>query len=126
MSIYIRGMEMPKDGTFNIVYIYSDGHVAMPFWGKGMQIVQDIEAVPVPEHGRLVDADALYPIYADLLDGGDVKAVVPKIVIDTSPTVIPADPPKDLIDRDAYEYSGDLMDEPVSDSYKLYRDDGET
>lgn len=70
MSVLIKGMEMPKDGTYSIVHIYSDGHVSMPFWGKGMQIVSGITAVPVPPHG-------------------------------------------DLIDRDAYQYSGDLVDEPV-------------
>lgn len=59
MGVYITGMEMPKDGTYNIVHIYSDGHVSMPFLGKGMQIVQGINAVPVPPHGRLIDADAL-------------------------------------------------------------------
>ena len=47
MSVLINGMEMPKDGTYNIVHIYSDGHVSMPFLGKGMQIMQDVNAVPV-------------------------------------------------------------------------------
>ena len=54
MSVLIKGMEMPKDGTYSIVYIYSDGHVSMPFWGKGVQIVSGITAVPVPPHGRLI------------------------------------------------------------------------
>lgn len=54
MSVLIRGMEMPKDGTGSVVHIYSDGHISMPFWGKGMQIVSGITAVPVPPHGRLL------------------------------------------------------------------------
>lgn len=40
MSVLINGMEMPKDGTYNIVHIYSDGYVAMPFWGKGICITK--------------------------------------------------------------------------------------
>lgn len=55
MSVLIKGMEMPKEGTFNMVYIYSDGRVSMPCWGKGMQVVQGIEAVSVPPHGDLID-----------------------------------------------------------------------
>ena len=65
MSVYIKGLEMPKDGTYSIVHIYSDGHVSMPFWGKGMQIVKGIEAIAVPDHGRLIDADA-YDFPGDL------------------------------------------------------------
>ncbi len=60
MSVLIKGMEMPKDGTYSIVHIYSDGHVSMPCWGKGMQIVSGITAVPVPPHGRLGDLDELH------------------------------------------------------------------
>ena len=56
MSILIKGMEMPKDGTYNIVHIYSDGHVSMPFLGKGMQIVSGITAAPVV-HGKWVKTD---------------------------------------------------------------------
>lgn len=66
MSILIKGMEMLKDGTFNIVYIYPDGHVSMPFWGKGVQRVQGINAIPVPPHGRLGDLDKLIDKLTDL------------------------------------------------------------
>lgn len=58
-GIYIKGMEMPQEGTFNIVHIYSDGRVSIPYWGKGMQVVQDFKAIPVPGHGKLIDADTL-------------------------------------------------------------------
>jgi len=55
-----------------------------------------VDVIPVPDHGDLIDRDELFPIYADLLDGGDVKAVVPKCVIDTAPTIIPAEPLKEV------------------------------
>ena len=50
MGVYIKGMEMPKDGSM-IFAIRQDG------------MVEDVmgcyvgKAVPVPPHGRLIDAD---------------------------------------------------------------------
>ena len=95
-GIYIKGMEMPQEGTFNIVHIYSDGRVSLPFWGKGMQVAEGIEAVPVPDHGRLVDADALvlkgYALSV-IRSGsyGTWRDDVPLIDTDAAPTIIPAD-----------------------------------
>ena len=90
MSVLIKGMEMPKDGTYNIVYIYSDGRVSMPFWGKGMQIVQDINAIPIPPHGRLIDADIMIKKYEPDMNrriyGGNFI-----FDLEHAPTVIPAD-----------------------------------
>ena len=58
MSILIKGMEMPTEeyGSMTIT-IYPNGSV--------MEYIGDIGrslgyAVPVPPHGRLIDADALY------------------------------------------------------------------
>ena len=55
MSILINGMEMPTEDEEIIIRIDSSGTVmteyALPIsWAK---------AVPVPAHGRLIDADAL-------------------------------------------------------------------
>lgn len=52
MDILIKGMEMPKDGMIG-VFISSDGNV----YDSMDDIVGTI--VPVPPHGRLIDADAL-------------------------------------------------------------------
>lgn len=79
MSILIKGMEMPKDGTFSIVHIYSDGHVSMPSWGKGMQIVSGITAVPVPPHGALIDRDDLFAECPELVDG--YKSITDGLVV---------------------------------------------
>ncbi len=51
MSILIKGMKMPKDGCHHIICIYADGMVSTG--GRAYT------AVPVPPHGRLIDADAL-------------------------------------------------------------------
>ena len=58
MGVYIKGVEMPKDGEHPYwVTIHSDGTVEYNE-NKG-QGWQTSEAVPVPPHGRLIDADAL-------------------------------------------------------------------
>ena len=59
MDVLIKGMEMPLPGTFNIIHIYSDGQVHMPSWGKGMTPINGVKAIPVPPHGRLIDADLI-------------------------------------------------------------------
>lgn len=95
MGVYIRGMEMPKDGTFNIVYIYPEGHVSMPFWGKGVQIVQGINAVPIPPHGRLIDADKLCELCGIMADNSDdiFKSIWNqfKTTVEWCPTITPAE-----------------------------------
>lgn len=56
MSVLIKGMEMPTDKMKNIVFL-SDGQV-FQFSGYGNPKPLGT-AVPVPPHGRLIDADAL-------------------------------------------------------------------
>ena len=87
MDVLIKGMEMPLPGTFNIIYIYSDGQVHMPSWGKGMTPTNGVKAIPIPPHGRLIDADALgsFPYNMDFCDGGEADEW-----IQNAPTVIPA------------------------------------
>lgn len=50
-DILIKGMEMPKDGYHHMICIYADGTVS-----TGGRVYR---AVPVPPHGRMIDADAL-------------------------------------------------------------------
>lgn len=62
-GIYITGMEMPKDGFLTIT-VTSDGRVvgnSKKESGKFEYLDnEDIaKAVPVPDHGRLIDADVL-------------------------------------------------------------------
>lgn len=55
MSVYILGLEMPEDGETVTLTICADGLVFEEFKEPG----DVFHAVPVPEHGRLIDADAL-------------------------------------------------------------------
>ena len=63
MSILIKGMDMPKDDCnavrqITIENVYVDGHIQI--------LVHDLqtgefigEAIEIPKHGRLIDADEL-------------------------------------------------------------------
>ena len=55
MGLYIKSMEMPLEKS-RIIQIYPDGTVRRL---DGSIFNSHFEAVPVPEHGRLIDADAL-------------------------------------------------------------------
>ena len=58
MSILIKNMEMPGTGRYLIVY--PDGRVVdTDIDGESQCIIPGSKAVPVPPHGRLIDADAL-------------------------------------------------------------------
>lgn len=90
MSILIKGMEMPLPGTFNIIYIYSDGQVHMPSWGKGMAPTNGVKAILIPPHGRLIDADALMKeMHNIILEDGEDRRIFYS-VIERQPTIIHA------------------------------------
>ncbi len=81
--ILIKGMEMPKKKNGAVLIIYPDGRCAFEN-GK------EYKAVPVPPHGRLIDAD-------ELID--DVRRHSESYFaddfahewVDKAPTIIPAD-----------------------------------
>lgn len=55
MSLFIKGIEMPKSGE-KIIILTSSGYVE----DVSGQVIEGVEAVSVPTpHGRLVDADEL-------------------------------------------------------------------
>ena len=81
MGIYIKNMGMPKEGCYHRICIYPDG--AVPIEG-GMY-----EAIHVPPHGRLIDADDIENITVIMNENG---SGFNRIV---APTVIPAEPPKE-------------------------------
>lgn len=93
MSVLIKGMEMPKDGCHHTICIYADGTVS-----TGWRVYM---AVPVPPHGRLIDADALYreikaecnPYGKPSIGYDDGLKVLG--IIGSTPPVIPAEPPKE-------------------------------
>lgn len=86
-DILIRGIEMPTEEQSVItINIYSDGIVTC--------YDDDVErkAIPVPEHGRLIDADALTK--SDRMVGKlmmfDGEYVYTQAEINRAPTIIPA------------------------------------
>lgn len=86
-DILIRGMEMPISGaTFRVVEdLEGNKFLTSADYMNGLYY----PLVEIPPHGDLIDRDKLFPVYADLLDGGDVKAVIPRICIDLAHVIIP-------------------------------------
>ena len=84
MGVYIKGMEMPKEG-YKVIYVHSNGSVYQP--SNAENIWHKIaSAVPVPPHGRLIDADAM----AELWKGCKIEGSI-KPFLDTRPTIIEAE-----------------------------------
>ena len=91
MSILIKGMDMPNDGGIT-VNIYADGVVT---YYSGETIG---EAVSIPPHGRLIDADALEDegadVHEDIMCGDYVEDAIwgfSHYMIRNAPTIIPAE-----------------------------------
>ena len=59
MGIYLPNMEMPTEGEYNMtLYVCSDGSAYMDV--ISFPVDKDkFEAVPVPPHGRLIEAEPL-------------------------------------------------------------------
>lgn len=85
MGVYIKGMEMPKDGNETIIRIQPDGTV-LDQYGHHLAIT----AVPVPPHGDLIDRDAL-PWEKQSLMVADEDWALPCVLIEDAPTIIPAE-----------------------------------
>lgn len=90
MSVLIKGMEMPNKKSGAVLIIYPDGKCA----------VEDgaiLQAVELPPHGRLIDADALI---VDLMDRG-VEGLQTddwyeiKQAVEDAPTIVEADEGED-------------------------------
>lgn len=92
-GIYIKGMEMPTSKEGVAVIIYPDGNAVVEPFDIGFS--QYCEAIPVPDHGRLIDADALLEwANADLRFGDpDFHAGLwhTIIAIEDAPTIIPTE-----------------------------------
>lgn len=106
MNILIKGVEMPKDKAIAVV-IHPDGtaYSVEMFAGVCTNYLTDCEAIPVPPHGRLIDADALLAKdnedFARIMELTDPATVFGTALADahtaiqeallTAPTIIPAD-----------------------------------
>ena len=86
MGVYIKGMEMPTSPV--LFCIHPDGKVFADLEGGW----REYKAVPVPPHGRLIDADALRE---DWLENGENEYIYDTNAIlcslDAAPAIIPAE-----------------------------------
>ena len=88
MGVYIKGIEMPKnyEGCEVIIRIQPNGEVLDL---HGIHI--GATAIPVPPHGRLIDADEfLKRAFGTRIYRGDFWLALEELVGE-SPTIIPAD-----------------------------------
>ena len=87
MGVYIKGMEMPTtEQGVRTINIYADGVVT------NYAEVTIGKAVPVPEHGRLIDADEfLKRAIGTKCFHGDYALMLEELVGESA-TIIPAEP----------------------------------
>lgn len=90
MGIYIKGMEMPKNEPL-LVKINPDGSVST----TAKNGYKKYQAVPVPPHGRLIDADVLIKSLSldedDAENGASLLMAIFIEVLKAAPTIIPAE-----------------------------------
>ena len=87
-SILIKDMEIPCEEAEPLrIELYADGTVLVI---KEQDDFYEFKAVPVPPHGRLIDADALrYWVDDSAMIAFDY---VTRSQINATPTIIPAEP----------------------------------
>lgn len=103
MSVLIEGMEMPKKGSWVTLRVFPDGQCVLHSWCGYDEIkfefMEHLTAVPVPPHGRLIDADEMFDEFVAEgqrskryklgekweLNGEEIRSVISRL-----PTVIPA------------------------------------
>ena len=108
MGVYIKGMEMPKEGNWRSIRIYPDGTIGRPIGFGDYALVEGAKAVPVPKHGRLIDVDALdiyrreeqawhdYEVFPEeYLEGVKDGLHEAAKCLSTAPTIIPAEEVKE-------------------------------
>lgn len=94
MSVLIRGMEMPDYG-YVCLKVFANGEVLMTKEARGSLVITGIRdkvgtAVPVPPHGRLIDADAI-PYNKIMIEDDDFYYGITQPRIERMPTIIPAE-----------------------------------
>ena len=93
MSIYISGVEMPPVGKCKTITIFDNGSVVKAHSSETLG-----KAIPVPEHGRTIDADAAKELMKPV---DSIREYEPEWtwgelyesncnILDSLPTIIPA------------------------------------
>lgn len=93
-DVLILGMEMPRKGQ--MLVIFPDGTSYVCFNGMREHLAQT-EAVPVPPHGALIDANALWVEINKICDRRDAGIITDLTCLQQilsalrhAPTIIPA------------------------------------
>ena len=90
MGIYISGMEMPKPGQIILVEIDENGDVFAAYDGGRTKLTQH-KAVPVPEHGDLIDKHDAQKLIYQGMPTMSLADAMSRLIFD-APTIIRADP----------------------------------
>lgn len=120
MSLLIKNVEMPTDHPLWIV-VHPDGTVEANEVSAsrpvGWQTLRNA-TIPVPPHGRLIDADALRVDHFAPSSTSNMPNYyyVSKAQIDNTPTIIEAEP--EVHDCDNCKWFGGLMCDHVDENYK--------
>ncbi len=99
MGVYIKGMEMPQN-CFECVCYNGEWSVCRALV-KAVRILQrpeDCPLIPVPPHGRLIDADEIANHKFIAVDGPDDGSIYRagwnnaiEAIMEYAPTIIPAE-----------------------------------
>lgn len=90
MAILIKGMEMPKNGYVDIRICY-DGTIHRHIGFGDYNVMKGKEAVELPPHGRLIDADALLQHEVAIPSDGGYLRVIYSSYVRNAPTIIEAE-----------------------------------
>lgn len=93
MNIYIEGMQMPKS-CFYCQFQHKNTTECLlthKYYNWGLTTPpSDCPLIPVPPHGRLIDADAIRADIDEKRPGRSYEDAWTLTVIDAAPTIIPA------------------------------------
>ena len=96
MGVYIKDLEIPTDNTVLIrVFPASEnGECYVQQLDVDGDILDELWAVPVQPHGRLIDAEPIMKYITDRLNSGEFGYDQIKVLteIQYAPTIIPAEP----------------------------------
>ena len=95
MSVLIRGMEMPDYG-YVCLKVFANGEVLMTKVHRGALVITGLNdkvgtAVPIPPHGRLIDADELFKEMERNGWYNNADRDIAEDLVLAAPTIIPAD-----------------------------------
>lgn len=102
MSVYIPNMEIPRKRCEAIIFVHKDGsaYIALSPEEGEIGYFREYPLVQVPEHGDLIERDALGVLSWNAEDEGDFEDGVLFVLdkLEELPVVIPCDQVKEEIE----------------------------